>query len=215
MSCFQVDMLIAQFLDLIFQRCDISFQWFRSSSEIRHSSHNSCSFDGSSYSSLVPVTQKASVSALDVSIYGYELPQEFNVPPMDIILLDLSQILLAFLVSIEWFEVMSQGLIRLELIVCSLNTELCGTIIRSWIEFSLSQILQLVEQVSSSLGVDIIRRSNPGVRRISSNILPQSDVDNVFNSESVSSFEVDLPCLEVILDELKEGIDFKRQAFLC
>lgn len=71
-----------------------------------------------------------------------------------------------------------------------------------------------MKQVSSSLRVDVISRSNPGVRGISPNILSQSDIDNVFNSESVTSFEVDLPSFEVILDKLKEGIDFKRQAFL-
>lgn len=89
MSCFKVDVLIAEFLDLVFQRCDISLQRLWSSSEVRHSSHDSRSFDGSPHSSLVPITQEASVSALDVSIDGHELPQELDVPPMDIILLDL------------------------------------------------------------------------------------------------------------------------------
>lgn len=161
MSCFKVDVLIAKFLDLIFQRCDISLQRLWSSSEVRHSSHNPCSLDGSPHSSLVPITQEASVSTLDVSVDGHKLPQELDVSPMDIILLDLPEILLTLLVSIEWLKVMPQGLMRLQLIICSLNTELCGPIIRSWVEFSLSQVLQLMKQVSSSLHVDIISRSNP------------------------------------------------------
>ena len=214
MPCFQIDVLITELLHLVFQRCDISLQRFWSSTKVGHCSHNSCSFDGSPHSSLIPVAQETSVSALDVSIDGHKLSQKLDVPPVDIIFLDLSEILLAFFVSIKWLEVMPQRLMRLELIICSLNTELCGPIVRSRVEFSLSQVLQLMQQVGSSLRIDIIRRSYAGVRRISPNILSQDDIDNVFNSESVSSFEVDFPCFEVILDKLKEGIDFKRQAFL-
>lgn len=99
---------------------------------------------------------------------------------------------------------------RFELIICSLNTELCRPIIRSWVEFSLSQVLQLMHQVCSSLSIDIISRSNTRIRRVSPNILSQGNIDNILNSESVSSFEVDLPSFEVILDELIKGIDFKR-----
>lgn len=103
---------------------------------------------------------------------------------------------------------------RLELIICPLNAKLCRSIIRSWVEFSLSQVLQLMQQVCSSLSIDIISRSNTRIRRISPNILSQGNIDNVLNSESISSLEIDLPGFEVILDELKKGIEFKRQSFL-
>lgn len=89
MSCFQVHMLIAKFLHLVFQRCDISLQRLWRSSEVRHCSHNSGRFDSSPHGSLIPITQETSVSTFDVSIDGHKLSQKLNVSPMDIILLDL------------------------------------------------------------------------------------------------------------------------------
>lgn len=89
MSCFQVNMLIAKLLYFIFQRGDVSLQWLWRSSEVGHCSHDSGRFDGSPYSSLISITQETSVPTLDVSIDRHKLSQELNVPPMDIVLLNL------------------------------------------------------------------------------------------------------------------------------
>lgn len=100
MSSLKIDMLISQFLHLILERCDITLEWLWSTPEVRHCAHNTGSFNGSSYSPLIPITEEASISAFNVAINGEKLSQQFNVAPVNIILLNLSQVLLSFLISI-------------------------------------------------------------------------------------------------------------------
>lgn len=68
MTCLKIYMLISDLLHLILQRCNVSFERFRSSTEVRHGTHDSGCLDGHSGCSLITVAQKIFIPALDVSI---------------------------------------------------------------------------------------------------------------------------------------------------
>jgi hypothetical protein len=213
-SCFQVDVLISQFLDFIFERGDVSLEWLRSASEVGHGAHDACSFDCGSDCALVSVAEEAAIATLDVAVYGEELPQQLDVAPVDIVLLYLPQVLLPLLVAVQRLEVMPQRLVWLELVVRALNCELAGAVVGSGIKLALPEVFEFVQQVGSPLGVNKVGRANARIGGVSADVLPESDVDDVFDGEPVVGFEIDFAGLEVVLDELEEGINFERQSFL-
>lgn len=71
-----------------------------------------------------------------------------------------------------------------------------------------------MQQICSSFRINIVSGPDAGVGRIGSYILPESNIEDILDSESIVGFEVDFPRLEVVLDELEEGINFKGQSFL-
>lgn len=89
MPSLQVDMLIAYFLHLILEGCDVSLEWFGGASEVGHGAHDTGSLDCSPHGPLIPVAEETAIPALYVSIYCQELPQQFDVAPVDIVLIDL------------------------------------------------------------------------------------------------------------------------------
>jgi hypothetical protein len=44
--------------------------------------------------------------------------------------------------------------------------------------------------------------------------LPQGDIDDVFNCESVVGFQVDLSGIDVVFNELEEGVGLQWDTFL-
>jgi hypothetical protein len=133
---------------------------------------------------------------------------------VDVVLLYLPQVLLPLLVAVERLEVMPQRLVWLELVVRALNCELAGAVVGSGIKLALPEVLEFVQQVGSPLGVNKVGRANARIGGVSADVLPESDVDDVFDGEPVVGFEIDFAGLEVVLDELEEGINFERQSFL-
>jgi hypothetical protein len=71
-----------------------------------------------------------------------------------------------------------------------------------------------VQSIRSSFRLDDIRTANSGYRWVSADILPESDIDNVLNCKAVVCFQIDLAGVEVVLNELEEGVKFQGDAFL-
>lgn len=116
----EIDMLIAEFFDLILEVGDVSFQRFRCPSNVWQSSHVSRSFDRLYDIGLISLSEVVLLSALNVSIFCHELPQKLNISPMNIIFFKFSQINLLFVVPINRFVDKSQILMRFELVFCFL-----------------------------------------------------------------------------------------------
>jgi hypothetical protein len=58
---------------------------------------------------------------------------------MNIVFVNLFQVLLSFLVSVQRLEIMPQRLVRLQFVVGSLHREFAGAVIGIWVEFTLPQ----------------------------------------------------------------------------
>ena len=147
-------MLVAQFLQFVFEGGDISFERLGGASKVGHGTHDAGGLDGSSHCSLVPVAEEAAVAALDVAVDSEKLSQHLDVAPVDVVLFYLPQVLLPLLVAVQRLEVMPQRLVGLQLIISSLHTELAGAIVGGGIELALPEVFELVQQVCSALGVD-------------------------------------------------------------
>lgn len=192
MSCFKINVLITQFLHFVFERGDVAFQRLWSTTKVRHCTHYTCSFNGSSNSTLISIAEETAESTFNVSVYCKKLSKQLDVSPVNVILINLPQVLLALFISIQRFKVMPKGLMRFELIIGTLHSEFARPVIRGRIKLALSEILELMEEVSSALSVHVICRTNTRVRGVSTNILTQSNINNVLNCEAVIRFEVDL-----------------------
>ena len=103
---------------------------------------------------------------------------------------------------------------RFEFIISFLNCEIWGSIVCLRIELMLSKISKLIHELSSSWSIKLISSSNSCHGGICSNILSQGDIDNILNIEPIISFEINLSCIQILFDELKERIGLQRNSFL-
>jgi len=109
---------------------------------------------------------------------------------------------------------MSQRLMRLQLVICFLNWKIISAIICLWIKISLSFIFELIQQLSSSLGIDSIGLTDSRHWWIWSNILSQGNIDYVLHIKFIIFLQIDLSGQQVLFQKLKKWINLERQSFL-